>query len=208
MRTFFKISLVFALSCFTVVLGQDVPQLNGKTPAEWRQKFIESGYLVGLNSVDSVSDQSLQVIADLLQDDSHISTQILNIIYRKNINPKVSSTNDLLRMAILLPSIQRHLISTNFCRRVEAIATIGSFGVYGKEYIGEVARLLDDENSSIRTKAAETLVRFEDSAIPFLDKMRDAYFREETNMDLKDRIKKAISKIEDLKNHMGRSSKE
>ena len=181
---------------FGLVYAQDLPRLDGRTAAEWRHKFETDGFLAGLNSITPVSDQTVQVIDDLLQDDSLIATQLLDVISKANRNPATRSTNDLSKMVSLLPSIKKHAFSTNCCLQMAAISALGSFGLYAKDYADDVARLLDNNDSFVRANAADALSAFGDSAIPFLEKLRIAYLREDNDDFARKRIKKAIGKIE------------
>ncbi len=192
--------LILALACLDSGLAnpESVPQLKGKTASAWRQSFEDNEYLAGLNTIVPVSDESVRVINELLKEDSAISAQLLNLISQANRNPATRSTNSLSKMVVLLPAIQRHAFSTNYCCQIEAIAVLGSFGALAKESAGGIAKLLDDKSNIVRLNAAETLAAFDDAAIPYLEKMKTAYLEEE-NVSIRQRLLRAITRIEQRK---------
>ena len=196
--------LVLALAFLNSGLAnpEALPELKGKTASAWRQSFEENRYLAGLNTIVPVSDESVRVINELLQEDNHISLQLLDLIFLANRNPETRSTNSLSKMVVLLPAIQRLTFSTNLCCRVEAICTLGSFGVLAKDSADSVARLLDDKSITVRLCAEETLAAFEDAAIPYLEKIKNAYL-EEKSVSIRQRLLRVITRIEQPKGEPG-----
>ena len=174
----------------------DPPKHEGLTAQEWKGFFPgkrragSETYLAAFEKMSPISKESLQVLAELL-DDKTLSN---DVVYVMNTIAEQCGTN----ATALVPHIGTHLAHTNRCVQLSALYALRSIGEQAKSMSNEVGHCLGSPYVFIRKEAAMALSAFGEAGLVYLPKIRTLWETEEPGNN-RSRYKNAIDRMEKAK---------
>jgi hypothetical protein len=148
----------------------DFFKFSGRSPTtnDWQAcwaklKTIDDNYADFFQKTSAMSDQSTQVFADLLQDPTSASNQIIQRCVLLRIGMGCNTNAH-----ILFPLIQPYLSSDSICTQLAALDALHRLGPAPLTFTNDLAKCLNSSNRFVRAAAARNLAEFGASSYAYL----------------------------------------
>jgi hypothetical protein len=168
------------------------PPTTNDWQAYWTKlKTIDGNYNDFFFKTSALSDQSIQVFANLLQDPTSASNQIIQrcVLFRISMGCNTNAH-------ILIPLIQPYLSSDSICTQLAALNGLHSLGPAPLSFTNDLVTCLNSSNDFIRAAAAQNLSELGACSRPYLP-LIESLARNESKTNTRKVMKHAADKIKE-----------